>query len=89
MDRQGLRTCTHILGRPAWQTLLSPSKISSERLKVSVSYLAHVLGLFALRMRSRVVDFVCSLCEHDSPDGVAAENHSCATENDDGYRCAG
>jgi hypothetical protein len=85
VDWQYSKTCTHVPGRPAWQTLLLPSKISCERLKIPVPYFAHVLGLFALRLRSRVVDLVCSLCEHDSPNSVAAEDHSCAPENDDCY----
>jgi hypothetical protein len=89
VDGQYSKTCTHVPGRPAWQMLLSPSKILCEHLEIPIPYFAHVLGLFALRMRSRMVDLVCSLCEHDSPDGVAAEHHSCATENDDGYGRAG
>lgn len=86
-NRQRSRTYTHVLGRPAWQTLLLPSEIPSKSLEILVQYFTHVLCLFALG--PCVVNFVCFIRENDGPDGVATEEESCATEDYDGYGRAG
>ena len=70
-------------GIPTGRTLLLQVGLTSEGLEVLLSYLAHVLNLFALR--SGIVDLVCFICEHDSPYGVATKAESCATEDYDGY----
>jgi hypothetical protein len=86
-NKQEPRTYTHVLGRPAWQTLLLPSEILSKSPEVLVPYLTHILYLFPLG--SCVVDFARFIGEHDGPDGVATEAESCAAKDDDGYGRAG
>lgn len=58
-------------------------ELLSKSLYVFMPNLAHVLSLFALG--SRVIKRVCFVFIHDSPDGIAAEADSSATDNDDGY----
>lgn len=82
-DKQGSGSCTHASVRPTPCTLLLPSQVLGESLKILMPYLAHILSLLALG--SRVVDCVRFVCKHDSPDSVATEAHGCAAEDDDGY----